>query len=61
MRYKRKKGQDMVTLAIENKKAIIIQEDKYQDFLAESKKHKISADIINRGRIFNAKLSAKQK
>lgn len=51
----------MATLAIENKQAIIIQEDKYQEFLAESKKHKVSIDIINKGRIFNNKLSVKQK
>jgi len=59
MRYKRKKEQNMATLAIENKQAIIIQENKYQEFLAESKKHKVSIDVINKGRIFNDRLSAK--
>ena len=51
----------MVTLAVEKNQIIVIKEEKFQEFLDESKKHKVSTDIINKGRAFIIKLKTETK
>lgn len=51
----------MATLAVERNQTIVIKEEKLQEFLTESRKHKVSSDTIDKGRAFNNKTVVKTK